>query len=71
MTERILSCSDCAALACKAKEENKYPKFCVTAKLDENIKNAARARADDNHVVIHHKSLRKGKIGIKKVNDRL
>ncbi len=31
----VFSCSDCAALGCKDKNENRYPKFCMTDKLSE------------------------------------
>ena len=47
MTERILSCSDCAVLACKVKAEEKYPKFCVTKNLNPEVAQAARERYDE------------------------
>ena len=28
------SCSDCAVLACRSKDESKYPAFCLTGKVD-------------------------------------
>ena len=32
----ILSCSDCAALACRAKNESRYPAFCLTEHVDND-----------------------------------
>lgn len=33
------SCSDCAILACRSKNEEKYPPFCLTAKADPELVN--------------------------------
>ena len=30
------SCSDCAALACRAKNESRYPAFCLTEHVDND-----------------------------------
>ena len=32
----ILSCSDCVALACRAKNESRYPAFCLTEHVDND-----------------------------------
>ncbi len=34
---RCLSCADCHVKACMNKEEEKYPKFCLTAKVDQDL----------------------------------
>ena len=32
---QIYTCSDCAVLSCKAKDEAHYPAFCLTAKQNQ------------------------------------
>ena len=62
---QIHTCSDCAVLSCKAKDEAHYPAFCLTAKqnqarLEEALKiyqedpeqgNIARLRRDRGRVL--------------------
>lgn len=31
------TCSDCAVLACRSRDESKYPDFCLTAQVDEAL----------------------------------
>ena len=33
----VFSCSDCAALACKQRNEKRYPRFCLTEHVDERL----------------------------------
>lgn len=40
MTEKRLSCADCAVTNCN-KEDKSYPAFCVTTHMDEEVKNEA------------------------------
>jgi len=44
MCEKKLSCVDCAVLNCDDGIEGRYPDFCLTAGLDEDVKNRAMAR---------------------------
>ncbi len=42
------SCSDCAILACRSKDESKYPPFCLTGKVDpELLAEAVKVYHDD------------------------
>lgn len=42
------SCSDCAVLACRSKDESKYPAFCLTGKVDPALlEKALRVYRDD------------------------
>ena len=36
------SCSDCAILACRSKDESKYPPFCLTGKVDIHVEAMAQ-----------------------------
>ncbi|WP_312281698.1 DUF1847 domain-containing protein [Oscillibacter sp.] len=48
MAKCKLSCSDCAALACRAKSEENYPKFCLTAGADpERVKEVLEIYQND------------------------
>ena len=31
------TCSDCAVLACRSRDESKYPTFCLTEHVDEKL----------------------------------
>lgn len=35
--KRCLSCADCHVKACMNKEEDRYPKFCLTASVDQDL----------------------------------
>lgn len=35
----IHTCSDCAVLACRSRDESKYPSFCLTEHVDEKLLN--------------------------------
>ncbi len=37
MTKCNLSCADCAVLACRSKNEDKYPEFCLTSAADPKL----------------------------------
>lgn len=42
------SCSDCGVLACRTKEEEKYPEFCLTAAADPTLVEEAVAIYQEN-----------------------
>ncbi len=46
--EMKCSCADCAALACRSRDESKYPAFCLTGQVDpERLAQAVAAYQED------------------------
>lgn len=54
MKEMDFSCADCRAAKCNAKEGGRYPDFCLTQSLDEEVKNQVMAcyEEPENHRIM-------------------
>ncbi len=54
MCEKKLSCIDCAVLNCDVGIEGRYPDFCLTSRMDEDVKNRAMAhyKEEDNYKIM-------------------